>query len=74
MQQSLNSFKNWSQTVTNTNIYEKFLHHLQTWFSIENLLFITEYMQIKNVLKQKYSQLEQLIKDNVSIGFDIEFI
>ena len=65
----------WSTAVHNPYIYEKFMNHLETEFSVENLLFITEfyYVQMKNILKQKYSQLDEMIKDNNrSIKFDVK--
>ena len=65
-------YKHWSKAVSCPYIYEKFMNHLETEFSIENLLFITEYVQIKHQLKQKYCQLEQMMKDNGLIKFDIK--
>ena len=62
----------WSKCMSSPYIYEKFMNHLSREFSVENLLFITEYIQIKNVLKQKYYQLEEMMKENRSIRFDIK--
>ena len=66
------AYTHWSQAVTSPYIYEKFMNHLETEFSVENLLFVTEYVQMKHVLMQNYCQLEQMMKDNISIKFDIK--
>ena len=36
------SFVHWSQIVCTSLGYESFMNHLETEFSIENLLFVTE--------------------------------
>ena len=48
-----------------------FINHLETEFSCENLLFITEYVQVKHCLKKKYGMLEDLIKKNPCMRYDI---
>ena len=54
----------WSEVVGDSENYQKFINHLESEFSVENLLFITEYIQIKNLLKQRYNSIwQQLIND-----------
>ena len=62
----------WSRVIVTPYIYEKFMNFLTREFAVENLLFITEYIQIKNVLKQKYDNFSQMMKENKSIRFDIK--
>ena len=47
----ISNMQHWSQAVASELGYELFMNHLQSEFSIENALFITEYVQIKDVLK-----------------------
>ena len=54
----------WSAVVSDSEGYQEFINHLESEFSVENLLFITEYIQIKNFLKQRYNTIwQQLIND-----------
>ena len=74
-QQSLhvqNIWQHWTTAVVAPFIYEKFMNHLQGEFSLENLLFITEYVQIKNILKKQHHQLRKMMLENVSIKFDVK--
>ena len=65
-------YTHWSTAVTTPYIYETFMNHLETEFSVENLLFITEYVQIKQVLMIKYPQSRSMMKENALIKFDIK--
>ena len=75
-----NQEKSWQQTVSRNNGYELFMNHLETEFSVENLLFLTEYIQIKNVVKSKYQLIwnkmindktkTREIKFNVKMGIE----
>ena len=74
------SMKHWSEIVSTSFGYQLFMDHLELEFSIENLLFITEYIQIKYVLSKKFDQLNQLLSSNKNsnnykkdIGFNIKF-
>ena len=42
----------WQQLVSSKHGFESFMNFLQSEFSTENLLFVTEYTQVKNVLMQ----------------------
>ena len=69
--------KNWMEIVSTTVGYQSFMNHLETEFSVENLLFLTEYIQIKNVLKMKFesifTKLNQDSDIEKKIGFDVSF-
>ena len=42
--------------VKTTQGYEEFINHLESEFSVENLLFLTEYLQLKFVIKKYHIQ------------------
>ena len=71
-QSSQYNLQHWTTAVIAPLIYEKFMNHLQGEFSLENLLFITEYVQIKNVLRTQHPELKQIMKNNVLIKFDVK--
>ena len=71
----ITNMKNWSSVVSSELGYELFMNHLQSEFSIENLLYITEYMQIKDVLKNDSifgPIVEKLMKDKISCSFHVD--
>ena len=64
---------NWFDVVCTGFGYESLMTHLESEFSIENLLLITEYMQVKNVLSDHLNQvMEQLYSNNINTRFTIE--
>ena len=76
----IKDMKHWSQIVATEFGYELFINYSQLEFCIENLLFLTEYMQLKDVLKRKFSiflQLWNYTKNDREtrkrIGFNINF-
>ena len=69
---SNNDFKHWSQVVSSAYGYELFINHLEREYSCENLLFLTEYLQIKTVLEYKFEIFDQLVQENPKgMGFDL---
>ena len=63
----------WREIVTTRDGYQLFMNHLQSEFSGENLLFITEYVQVKYVLSIKFKSIfeELLINNNKTMAFNI---
>ena len=65
----------WQEIVTTNDGYQQFINHLETEFSVENLLFLTEYIQVKNVLKNSYQSIwESMMNDkekNRHIKFNV---
>ena len=68
----LANIADWSKLVTTALGYEQFINHLESEFSVENLLLITEYMQVKHVLKKRFVIFNKLWKNNESIRFNID--
>ena len=67
------NFQHWSQVVSSAYGYELFINHLEQEYSVENLLFLTEYVQVKTVLEYKFEILSQLISNNKrDMGFDVK--
>eukprot|EP00484_Ammonia_sp_Unknown_P020546 CAMPEP_0197044160 /NCGR_PEP_ID=MMETSP1384-20130603/20277_1 /TAXON_ID=29189 /ORGANISM="Ammonia sp." /LENGTH=131 /DNA_ID=CAMNT_0042475563 /DNA_START=81 /DNA_END=472 /DNA_ORIENTATION=+ len=53
----------WSQIAENKDGYEEFANFLESEFSVENILFVTEYIQFKHVLmdnEQICAQIQEL--------------
>lgn len=67
----------WYDIVSTAMGYQSFMNHLETEFSIENLLFVTEYIQIKNVSKIKFDDIfANMYQDNNTkkkIEFNVPF-
>ena len=71
----IESISHWTQ-IMNTEIgYEEFMDYLAREFSTENLLFITEYIEVKKVLMDYFPHiLDKLKQEHGSeCGFFVEF-
>ena len=67
--------KHWSIVVSSSYGYELFINHLEREYSIENLLFLTEYLQLKFVIKKYYNndkQIIDLISNNKQLQFNVD--
>lgn len=60
----------WQSVVCTVYGFDHFMHHLQTEFSLENLLFISEYMQVKNCLRD---HLKNIMCDIESTNIDARY-
>ena len=59
----------WVNIVENGFGYTSFMEHLRGEFSLENLLFITEYIQLKNILATYYPDIISTIKSTSGHGY-----
>ena len=65
-------FKHWFQVASSEYEYELVANHLENEHTVENLLFLTEYVQAKTLLKYKFDLLTQLIDNKTQTRFDVE--
>ena len=65
-------FKHWLQVVSSEYGYELLGNHFEKEHTVENLLFLTEYVQVKTVLKYKFDLLTQLFDNKIQMGFDVK--
>eukprot|EP01084_Bolivina_argentea_P176430 305318_1 len=64
--------KKWEKIVVTREGYECFATFLEKEFSIENILFITEYVLVKKVM-MKNEALYALLTRSSNLGYDLDF-
>ena len=69
--QDLKKCRHWSQITTTIYGFEIFMSHLQYEYSLEALLFLLEYVQIKHILMEKFDFLVAMIKKDRKMGFNL---
>ena len=69
------SIKHWTKIMQTEVGYEEFMDYLATEFSTENLLFITEYIEVKKVLMDHFPHILEKLKNEHTrdCGFFVEF-
>ena len=60
------------QDVSSEYGYELLIYHLEKEHTVANLLFFTEYVQVKTVLEYKFDIFTQLIDNKTEMRFDVE--
>eukprot|EP01084_Bolivina_argentea_P197895 339020_1 len=60
----------WQDTIKMNDGYEQFACFLESEFSVENILFITEYVYIKNVMLQK-KNFKHIIENKLNLTYTI---
>ena len=68
---SHNKIVYWSQVVQSKNGYESFANFLESEFSVENILFITEYVQFKQRLMQVEGLKEKIT--TMELTYNVNF-
>eukprot|EP01084_Bolivina_argentea_P177548 307013_1 len=61
----------WNQSIVTTEGYESFANFLEKEFSIENLLFVSEYVQLKQSMNNN-ATLGKKIKQQETLYYDLE--
>ena len=69
------SINHWTQIMSTEVGYEEFMDYLAQEFSTENLLFITEYIEVKKVLANHFGKILEKLKEKHAgdYGFFVEF-
>ena len=63
----------WKKIISTYDGYEALMNYLAKEFAMENLLFLQEYIQIKNVLKKYFGEImNQLNKSNVYTKYKLK--
>ena len=60
----ISNMRNWSDIVSTPFGYQLFINHCESEFNVENLLFLTEYVQVKDVLWRKFFDAMNQINGN----------
>ena len=71
----IESIQHWTQIMQTEVGYEEFMDYLASEFSTENLLFITEYIEVKKVLMDHFPHILDKLKNEHTreCGFFVEF-
>ena len=71
----IESISHWTQIMDTEIGYEEFMDYLAREFSTENLLFITEYIEVKKVLMDYFPHILDKLKQEYATecGFFVEF-